>query len=126
MRYSKLGKMFVALFPFSEVVYVIAICLAWVYIALGIMGNNQVAEADAAALNIPDQVQHYQLNEIITLNERTFFWQDYDSESSELTSPDTENHIFLPVFSFVFAETRAQFLSFFVNSGIPCRAPPVV
>ena len=46
MRYSKLGKMFVALFPFSEVVYVIAICLAWVYIALGIMGNNQVAEAD--------------------------------------------------------------------------------
>jgi hypothetical protein len=116
--------MFVALFPFSEVVYIIAICLAWVYIALGIMGSNQAAEADTTALNIPDQVQYYQLNENITIDERTCFWNNFEIISE--ISPDTKYHIFLPVSSIVFLERRTLFPPFYLSSGIPSRAPPAV
>lgn len=120
--------MFLSLFPFPEVATIIAICLAWIFIALGVMGTNQAAETSTTSPEnvITAQVYVYQIQENVVFSERSFFWQQISEQSAD------KNHRAAYFFDYLICSikkypiTQDYFPNYLFSKNIPNRAPPVV
>jgi hypothetical protein len=124
---SKRFLMFLALFPFSEVVYIAAIFLAWIYIAFGIIGNSQASHQDRAVNNNAEVYQNQIHFEAVNIHhERTF---QLNNTISAFSVAVCSNNSFAPdYFPNVCAVTSGHpevFYSDDIISNKPKRAPPV-
>lgn len=118
--------MFLSLFPFPEVVSIIAICLAWIYIALGVMGTNQTAAEDIPTAN-PVQQQIYCVQNIDNISERTCLWYHVvELQQAEISEEHLLSYHFLSVKSSRYPIRQDHFLSSFRGNNLPSRAPPVI
>lgn len=120
--------MFLAQFPHSEVFYAISIFLAWLYIALGIIGNNQAAMDDVAAYKYvtPVQESHFLLSENISLDHRTFIWEHCNNSVADKPDEPAACFHFVSVKAVKFKTHTDHFTSFCPNSIVPDRAPPAI
>ena len=121
--------MFLSLFPFPEVATIIAICLAWIFIALGVMGNNQTAEVNASSPEnlTPAQVSVYQIQENIKISQRTCFWQQITGKTAVAPKHKAALYFdFLTCESIKYPIIQEFFPGSDLSKNIPNRAPPVV
>ena len=120
--------MFLALFPCSEVFYVIAVFLAWVYIAFGIIGNNHAKEDIASYKNVGQvQENHFQIIERNNFDDRTYYWVNDSDNYSAVISEDPP--LCFDYFSNKTIKPPPQeklFHSTCPDSHLPNRAPPIV
>ncbi|HEX3006439.1 MAG TPA: hypothetical protein VHO90_02360 [Bacteroidales bacterium] len=124
---SKRFLMFLALFPFSEVVYIAAIFLAWIYIAFGIIGNSHTSHQDRAVNNNAEVYQNQiHFEDVNSHHERTFQWNTTISAFSVAVClknsfpPD-----YFPDICAVSYGHPEVFYSDDVISNKPKRAPPI-
>lgn len=77
--------MFLSFFPFTEVVCVISVVLAWIYIALGVFGSNAVnTDVKAESNLIPAQEEYIQILPV-SLDDSKCFWFQISTEHSAET-----------------------------------------
>lgn len=120
--------MFLSLFPFPEVATIIAICLAWIFIALGVMGTNQTAEVKTPSPenHTPAQISIYQIQDI-NFSEKTCFWQQISKKTYVVKNHKAAFYFdFLPCEILKYPITQEFFPGYTLSKNIPNRAPPVV
>lgn len=115
--------MFLALFPFSEVIYIIAMFLAWVYIAFGIYGNAHVTKTENAAsktIHVGHQTQ------VTFTDDRTCYWNEIDNNSGAVVEEPHKLFVPIPDFAFKFLKGRDSFYISCLLNNLPNRAPPII
>lgn len=118
--------MFLAL-PSSEVFYVIAIIVAWLYIALGMIGNYQAAGDQATVRNSPQiQELQIQIEKRENPDSRTFQWVNYVQIKVEKSTPAPISCYYICEDNLKYRNRNEYFRSSYLNISIPDRAPPVV
>lgn len=121
--------MFLSLFPFPEVASIIAICLAWVFIALGVMGNNQSADTHINTFQneVPAQISFYQAHESFTIDHRTYVWQQVVKLCKSDRPPAPLIFYEFHSGDIIKFPVRQESLSnYYLYKNIPNRAPPAV
>ena len=120
--------MFLALFPFSEVVYGIAIFLAWIYIALGFLGNNEVAKEAVLSFN-GSQVHEkvIPISDNAWLDERTCQWLSHvnNYNIAYIATPALKLAYFV-VNKITYCKQANDFCSYNSINQLPNRAPPFI
>lgn len=116
--------MFLALFPFSEVIYIIAMFLAWVYIAFGIYGNAHVTKTENAASNKTIHVGHQ--TQATFTDDRTCHWNEIDNNSMALVEEPLKIFVPIPDIVFKFLKGREVFQISCLLNNLPNRAPPII
>ncbi len=121
--------MFLSLFPFPEVASIIAICLAWVFIALGVMGNNPPANTDINTFQneVQAQISFYQAHENFTIHHRTYVWHQVvkfcksDRQQAPLVYFEFHSGDIIK-----FPVRQESLSNYYLYKNIPNRAPPAV
>ncbi len=66
--------MFLAFFPFSEVIYVLAGLLAWIYIVFGFFGSHEATVAKIHSSEITIQQSQLTVKDSSNYDESTCYW----------------------------------------------------
>lgn len=126
MRYSKKHYMFLALAPYSEIIYIIAIVLIWIYIACGIIGRSRAnRELSSYSEYNATQVKIFQISEQKVVSTRTCYLK-FSSFRQKLFSKKN-TFFWLDFFEirkveFVISYEKITRQEYFLN--LPNRAPP--
>lgn len=116
--------MFLALFPFSEVIYILAMFLAWVYIAFGIYGNTHNTKTESIASNKTIHVDHQ--TTVTFTDDRTCHWNEIDNNAVAITEEPLNAFVPIPDKVFKFLKGRDSFHISCLLNNLPNRAPPVI
>lgn len=116
-------SMFLAFFPFSEIVCLISVIMAWLYIGLGIIGNYQAPEISRGkSISFCNEVQSTTPSISKAAN---CFWFEKKT-ASDLDSRIINNNYkaLAPILSQKYSEFGISVKQLHFNKYQPNRAPP--
>jgi hypothetical protein len=115
--------MFLALCPFSEIVCLTSVMMAWLYIGLGFIGNHHVAETTKEKNILRCTVEH---SEVLSVSkaENCFWFEDEITPDINFGEITRNYKCFIPITHRENFEYQLSIKLIHLNEHKPNRAPP--
>ena len=114
--------MFLAFFPFSEVVCLISVVMAWLYIGLGFLGNCHAPDINGEKTVSANEVQS--ALPLVSETDNYFWFENKILSNLDAKTEDNNYKTLVPVFSLKKIDLEIPIALIHFNRYKPNRAPP--